>query len=75
MKRFGGADAEAGRGLSARIEDHGAQHVSGRFRNQVRFCGAAGLREAAGTFVKRFNGQWRPEKSGRSILRTRRSRS
>jgi transposase InsO family protein len=39
-KHFGGVTAEAGRGLSLRM-DNGTQYVSEHFRNQVRFWGVA----------------------------------
>ena len=39
-KHFGGLTADAGRGLSLRM-DNGTQYVSEHFRNQVRFWGVA----------------------------------
>lgn len=46
-KHFGGVDADAGRGLSLRM-DNGTQYVSEHFRNQVRFWGV----EASYAFIE-----------------------
>ncbi len=46
-KHFGGVEAEAGRGLSLRM-DNGTQYISEHFRNQIRFWGL----EASYAFIE-----------------------
>ena len=40
LGEFGSVGADAGRGLSLRM-DHGSQYTSDDFRDQIRFCGIA----------------------------------
>jgi len=52
MKHFGGVDADTGRGLSVGM-DHGTQHVSDHFYNQVCFWRV----EASYAFVEQPQGK------------------